>query len=672
MRILLLILIVMIDYAYAHYYEQYANDDIECYYYNYSNNNFDYYREDCYYYDDNFNYKYCYAYDYSYDYDNSYGYGYGNACYWYVDISINSSKYIIYDRYPLSNNDLTLYKGDSYGYHANVTLMYIDASNPSYITNAYSIIPDNISVNANEYLFDLPLNATIKTDNDIDYGYYTINAVIEYKTPYHYYHYSNHCSITEEDTICNDFSNSDNGYIDRTISRILTDFEVVRYNPKFIVYPYLSLSSNNTWSFDKQLMLAIHYLGSEDNGIIYKNRRALLNDYNNTSYGYQVLKGYDIPIINNDDIKQYLNQTIRFNMINQTRDSFNNICFNDNYIAYDNEVMFVEEGYYAMKIDYDISLNDIIDNGLADITLDANFNSNFIDNRRLFSFNYIYPSRAFNANFTIYSITDDNNDIKPLVVDRISIRFNPYNDSIALYDYILNKYNYDIYKTYNQYDHKLVDNILCLEDAIANYNRVDYIAYNTDRLNANVLYTSILISKSALMLYNTSNIYDIPLNYALTALTPYNITISITKDGIPISNDYTLPALQQYSNYVYYANNGKYDWTDTYIKRYDNTISIEPPNTFRINNLIVKYYDDKEYTDIIDNCLLGCKLSIDKRYDVWIIIDNEWHGRAQAYFYGINSTSNYYNTDMPFIFILSLIIAVSILILLRKAWNEIF
>jgi hypothetical protein len=669
----------MVDYAYAHYYEDYANDDIECFYDNYSNDNFDYYREDCYYYDDNFNYKYCYDYNYSYDYDSNYGYGYGNACYWYVDISINSSKYIIYDRYPLSNNDLTLYKGDSYAYHANVTLMYIDASNPSYITDAYAIDASNVSIiNASEYLFDLPLNATITTDNNIDYGYHDINAVIEYQTPYYYYHYSNSCHITEEDTICNDYSSSDNGYIDRSISRTITSFEVVRYDPKFIVYPYLSLSSNSTWSFDKQLMLAIHYLGSEDNGIIYKHRRALLNGYNNTSYGYQVLKGYDIPIINNDNIKQYLNQTIRFNMINQTRDSFNNICFNDNYIAYDSnndgyhdQVMFIEEGYYAMNIYHDISLNDIIDNGLADITLDANFNSNFIDNRRLFSFNYIYPSRAFNANFTIYSITDDNNDIKPLVVDRISIRFNPYNDSIALYDYLLNKYNYDIYQTYNQYDHKLVDNILCLEDALMNYNRVDYIAYNTDMLNANSLYTSILIGNSALRLYNTSNIYDIPLNYALTALTPYNITISITKDGIPISNDYTLPALQQYSSYVYYANNGKYDWTNTYIKRYNNTISIEPPNTFKINNLIVKYYDDKEYTDIID-CLLGCKISIDKRYDVWIIIDNEWHGRAQAYFNAINSTSSYNNTDMPFIFILSLIIAISILILLRKFWNDIF
>ncbi len=656
----------MMEYAYAHYDEQYVDDSsIKCSNYNYSDDNYSYQREDCYYYHNNFNYRYCYDYYYSYAYDDSYGNGYGNACYWYVDISINSSKYVIYDKYPLSNNDLTLYKGDSYGYHANITMKHIDATNPSYLTDAYLIIPDNIEItNADDYLYNLPLNATITTYEDIEYGYHDINAIVEYQTPYHYSYYYNSCHITEEGTICNNHNSSDNDYIVRDKIIAITSFQVVPYQPRFIVYPYLSIADNNTFSFDKQLMLAIHYLGSGDD-IIYPKRRALVNDYNSIGYAYQVLGGYDIPIVDDKSIKQYLNQTLKFKMVNQTRDSFNNICLNNNYIVNSNEVMFIEEGYYAMQLYYNASIIKMIVGALADLTLSANFISNFVDNNTVFSFNYIYPSRAFNANFTIYSITDDN---KPL--ERISIRFNPYNASIPLYNYLLNKYNHDIYQIYNQYDYQLVDNILCLEDATAKYNRVDYIAYNTNRLSANTLYTSILIGNSALKLYNASTVYDIPLNYALTALTPYNITITITKDGIPISNNYQLPALQQYSSYEYYADNGKYNWRDTYIKRYDNTIIIEPPQTFKINNLIVKYYDDKEYTVIRNNCSIGCKLVIDSKYDVWIMADNEWHGRAQAYFYGINSIDNDYDTGILFIFIIAATIATSILVLLRKFWNE--
>jgi len=678
--IILFITLIAIDYAYADInYEYISNISYDCYSYTVEeeSNEEDYYRyyhaniTECNYYDYDFRYKYCYENDY-YEYINtitSYRNtdGYDYYCYWYLEITSNNSKSIIYDPYPSANLDYTLYKGDSYNYNVNITFKHIDPSYHPYIEYAYlDYLPSNIQiVNINNELYQLPLNATILTNTNIDYGNYTINGIIEYKVPFYYYYYYNTCTPDQ----CYSNIYTDTVYLYNYKSIELTSFNLVRYNPRFIAYPYLAISNNNTWSFDKPLILLIHYLGSDN----YPLRRAVINDYNYSIFAYKVLEGYDIPIVNNDDIKYYLDLQLDYEPINDT-------CIN-NYIINDG-IIYLQEGYYAIKFVHNASniMLDIINYQLADLTFDIKLKSNWREfDDYIIKFNYTYPTRAFNNKIIIRSIefiTNNNiiNDtsfkLKPIKyikaeVNAINVS-NAYNYNLK--DYLYNKYNYDIYKEYNTYDYELVNKIMCLEN-LDNYINHIIEVYDAHTLEFNYNYSNIMISKLAFDIFNVNNIYDIPLHYVLTSPSPYELIITVNEPRVGVGtviNRYVLPSYQQYSIYNYTINAQDYNFTNIFINRYNNIIEVLNPRNFGTINY-VSVFDDNGFRYI--NCQIGCSFIVKGNVSVYAI--NEWYGVGYAVF---NNNNNYNDSNDSlialFYLLLAFIIITLILVFLRKWINE--
>lgn len=675
---LFFIVIFSINYAYAHVtYEAPYEEEISCddnSFYGYGHY---YYWHWCDYYYQGFVYKRYMLTYHTWSTQESVGESVRDEWFYYLAIKVNSTKTLLYERYPLANYDLTLYRGDKIRYHSNLTLIY---ETPYIVINGEGnyhqvIINDGIMnplqdisiIDTSEDYYNINLNATISTNSNVRYGTYDIKALIYYQYPRYYRVHGYSCSDT-----CDVFDDEGVSYVKSSKSVTLTNTTIVPYDPVLKVYPYLSLADEEDWSFDKQLRLAIHYLGSKEGETIYNERRALINNDYNEEYVYQVLKGYDI--IEDSKVKKILNEDIKYTAYNVTcaNPIFNIIsviyAYDNNNDGYHDEFMLPKEGYYDLKLDYNASyMLDIINNQYADLTLYTTLKSNFAyENKDIANFTYIYPSRAFNARINV-TVIDYNNNPSAMIVDKITLNFTRYKDAIPLYHYLYLRYHHDIN------DLTIVNSIMCLEDAVNTYLKDYFEAISSSSLIVDALYSSILIPDTALQFYNASDVYAIPLNYALTSLTPYNITITIVKNGIDYSNEYILPTLEQYSDYVYYVNVGSYHY-DQYVKRFNDIIYIQVPNTFLIRDLFVHKIDkNNNYlgSDYYNNCVSGCIIVLQEEYSAWLLMTNEWHGRADAFVNAIPVSNTTVERDVLAIFILGSSVAIAILALLRKFWNEI-
>ncbi len=667
----------------------------------------------CYYYSDSFMYRQCdWDYYYQFDFDSadytSYGHGYGDRCYWYVQIEILQEKELLYndEGYPLSNNDFTLYKGDSYKYHSIVIMKHIDPYNPSSFTNAYlgyyywvcyrscwqvydDGIPDNTElVNPDDYFYDLPLQGIVQTNDNIDYGSYEVKGTIEYEVPYYHNYYDYYCWSSASGGGCRSESGIDDEPRSYNNVVTITSFEVVPYNPKFLVYPYLNIASTEEWSFDKPLMLMIHYLGSYDNSdnSIYPLRRSLVNSYSYNNYAYKVLEGYDIPTVDPEDIQQNLTNELIMKWNMQSNSCVSNMYVNEDVDndGYDDKVMFMQEGYYLMRFGYPdtkpsgIMLN-IEDYQLTDLTVNSNFYTTFneLSNTKVFDFTYIYPNRSFNNLIIIASIEgleDDNLTLKP--IPYISAIVNPimptdvYTWNYSLKDYLYIRYNYDIQKLYNTADNGMVDAIMCSEDADNNYNNSMIEVYNSAVLHYNYKLSSLWIGRSALDVYEVDTVWDIPLHYVLTAPTPYELTITVRepRDQVDeVTNKYILPAYQQYSTYHYFINAQDYDFTNRYIFRYGNLIDVINNRYFGIIDKVT-VFDDNGFRLI--ECNYGCSFTVNGNTQVTAV--NEWLGVGSAYFVAVdNPTNNITDANALVLLLIGIVIALGTIVILRKFVYEI-
>lgn len=711
-------------YAHVEYYYIY-NTSYECepyeVTYRYTGNGWSYhyhYEADrCYYYSDSFMYKEC-DWDYYYQFDfsssdySSYGYGYGDRCTWYIQIEILQEKELLYndEGYPLSNNDFTLYKGDSYKYHSIGRMKHIDPDNPSSFTNAYlgyyywdcsyrcwqiydDGIPDNTELtNPDDYLYDLPLQGIVNTDNNIDYGNYEVKGTIEYEVPYYHNYYDYYCWSSATGGGCRSESGIDDNYRSYTEVVAITSFQVVPYNPKFIVYPYLNIASTEEWSFDKPLMVMIHYLGSYDNqdNTIHTLRRSLVNSYDYNNYAYKVLQGYDIPTVDPETIKEDLTNELQLKWDMQYDGGRN--CINNNFVAedvdndgYDDKVMFMQEGYYLLRFGYpvtkpsDVMLNPI-DYQLADLTVNSNFYTTFkeLNNTKVFDFTYIYPNRSFNNLIIIASIEgleDDNLTLKP--IPYISAVVNPivptdtYTWNYNLKDYLYIRYNYDIQKLYDTADNGMVDAIMCSEDADNNYNNNITEVYNSAVLHYNYRLSNLWLGKSVLDTFEVDTVWDIPLHYVLTAPTPYELTITVREPraGVDeVKNTYILPAYQQYSTYHYFINAQDYDFKDKYIFRYGNLVDVTIPRYFGIIDKVA-VFDDNGFRLI--ECSYGCSFTVN--YNAQIYAVNEWLGVGSAYYVAVdNPSSNIAGMDALVLLLIGIVITLGTIVILRKYVREVF
>ncbi len=713
-------IVTSIPTAYAHVEIQYIyNTSENCFNYEFtsSNDGSSYYYKAyrCYYYSDSFMYKQCdwdyyYSYSYTYDGGGSYGNGYGDTCRWYVAIDVFQEKELLYDDngYPLSNNDLTLYKGDSYKYHVHIIMRHVDPANPASFTDAYlgyytwvcyrscwqvynDGIPDNTELtNLSDYFYNLPLDGSVVTEDDINYGNYEVKGTVKYGIPYFNNYSYYYCWYNAYGGDCNSGSENYNGYAQYNPVITLTSFQVVAYQPRFIVYPFLSIASTEEWSFDKPLMIMIHYLGSEQDDNIYPLRRSLINDYDYGSYAYKVLQGYDIPTVNPEDIKQNLTDELVMKWDVQYDDGRN--CINNNFVAedvdndgYDDKVMFMQEGYYLLRFGYpdtkpsDVMLNPI-DYQLADLTVNSNFYTTFkeVEDREVFNFTYTYPNRSFNNLIIIASIEgleDNNIALKPIpyisaVVNPV-IPNDPYTWNYSLRDYLYVRYNYDIQKLYGNADNGMVDAIMCSENADNNYNNNITEVYNSAVLHYNYRLSNLWLGKSVLDVYEVDTVWDIPLHYVLTAPTPYELTITVREPraGVDeVTNTYILPAYQQYSTYHYFINAQDYDFKDKYIFRYGNLVDITIPRYFGIIDKVA-VFDDNGFRLI--ECSYGCSFVVDGNTQVYAV--NEWLGVGSAYYIAVdNPSSNIAGMDALVLLLIGIVITLGTIVILRKYVREVF
>ncbi|MEM1951593.1 MAG: hypothetical protein QXI43_06110, partial [Candidatus Nitrosocaldus sp.] len=559
---------------------------------------------------------------------------------------------------PTGNEDGTFYRSDKFEYRVKgIYLLRNDPQNPCYI-ESIEPSPNNSPYLSIEQCYEYFSNTSIckrgkvSIASNTPYSEHNLYAKATYKSPY-YLHWTKYyyCWSNAGGQGCeNEAPKVESGYYTNYYEIKLATAYVVQYNPVFRVYPYLAIADPNTWSYEKTVMLAIHYLGNKDhNGNINPAKRVLINKLIDKEYAYEVLKGYGLPIVDPESVKQDLNLDMRFRVV--ANDQYN--CLSSSYIAidsnndtYTDELLLLQEGYYAISLHYiggedmqDIML-DLMNNQLADSTLQQEYytarytiagEDTAQQDKQLFDFQYVYPARSFYATVVVKSVRENaNGSLDPLPVYRIKITFEDYQGSLPLLGYLYAKYQYDILKRYGEEDQQLAYLPLCLEDAQQAYQQTEYVYYNTAQGVAWIRFTSLLIGEKAKQALEVNDLLDIPLQYALQAPTPYTAKIEIQPypNSMSKTNTYMLPAFQQYQQYIYYANNGFYIWNDRYVHRYGDKLLVEPARYFRINELYIS--NDQGVQQVDPNlCRIGCTLYAGYG-NVNLVARDEWFGTALA------------------------------------------
>ncbi|MEM4324034.1 MAG: hypothetical protein QXO37_09280 [Candidatus Nitrosocaldaceae archaeon] len=582
-------------------------------------------------------------------------YSYDSLCYPYAVVKQN---YLIENGKPTGNEDGTFYRSDKFEYRVKgIYLLRNDPQNPCYI-ESIEPSPNNSQYLSIEQCYEyFAENASIckrgkvSIASNTPYGEHNLYAKATYKQPwFRYWTKYYYCWSNAGGQGCNNEAPKvESGYYTNYYDIKLATAYVVQYNPQFRVYPYLSISDPNTWSYEKQVMLAIHYLGNKDqSGNINTAQRALINKLIDKEYAYEVLKGYGLPIVDPSAVQKYLNLNMKFRVAN---DPSSYDCLSSSYIAidsnndsYTDELLLLQEGYYAISLHYigedmqDIML-DLINNQLADSTLQQEYytarytiaGEDTTVDKQLFDFTYVYPARSFYATVVVKSVKENaNGGLEPLPVYRMKITFEDYQGSLPLLGYLYAKYQQDIWKRYEEEDQQLAYLPLCLENAQQAYRQTEYEYYNTAQGVAWVRFTSLLIGEKARQALEVNDLLDIPIQYALQATTPYTVKIEIQPypNSMIKQNTYMLPAFQQYQQYVYYANNGFYIWNDRYVHRYGDKLLVEPARYFRIAELYIS--NDQGVQQVDPNlCRIGCTLYAGYG-SVNLVARDEWFGTALA------------------------------------------
>ena len=579
-------------------------------------------------------------------------YPFDSLCYPYALVKQN---YLIENGKPTGNNDGTFYRADKFEYRVKgIYLLRNDQEDPCYITSVSfsSMSPALTLEECYEYSpYGFCKWGKISISDNASYGIHTIEATAYYRVPsYRYWTTYEYCSNW---SCSNEAPKSEYWYTDMSYPITLATADVKQYNPQFIVLPYLAIADPSDWSYEKQVVVVLHYLGNKDqDGNINEGQRVLINELEDKEHAYEVLKGYGLPNVDPSTVKKELVLDIRFRALSS------NNCLDSTFIAldrdndsYTDELLLLQEGYYAISLHYrgtnmqDIML-DLQNNQLADSTLQQRYYTKALtiagydtqQDKELFALEYVYPARQFYATVVVKSVKQSSTGggLEPLPVYRIKITVQDYTGSLPLLGYLYAKYQYDILHRYGVNDQTLAYKPLCLENAQSTYTQAVYEQFNTAQGVAWVRLTSLLIGEKAKQALQVQDILEIPLQYALQAPTPYTVKVEIQPYpyGYSKENTYMLPAFQQYQQFVYYANNGFYIWTDKYAKRYGENLVIIMPRYFRLNELYLAYETPEGwvYEQIpVEQCRLGCTLSVGNGR-ANITAYDEWFGIALASF----------------------------------------
>ncbi|MEM2857218.1 MAG: hypothetical protein QW416_08975, partial [Candidatus Nitrosocaldaceae archaeon] len=249
-------------------------------------------------------------------------YSWDSLCHPYA---LTIQNYLIENGKPTGNEDSTFYRSDKFEYRVKgIYLLRNDPNNPCYI-ESIEPSPNNSPYLTLEQCYEyfsgtsICKRGKVSIASNAEYGEHNLYAKATYKQPwFRYWTKYYYCWSNAGGQGCrNEAPKIESGYYTNYYDIKLATAYVVQYNPQFRVYPYLAIADPNTWSYEKTVMLAIHYLGNKDqNGNINPAERVLINKLIDKEYAYQVLKGYGLPIVDPENVKQELALDMRFRVAN--------------------------------------------------------------------------------------------------------------------------------------------------------------------------------------------------------------------------------------------------------------------------------------------------------------------------------------------------------------------
>ena len=645
-------------------------------------------------------------------------------CYPYSNVT---QSYFVINGFPTGNEDGTYYRSDRFNYNAILELRRNDGM--CYFADAYNyLIPYSLQLdscynyfsypeleekwikrygqNGRVYYYlwyeptnqiintDICLNADISIRSNAPYGDNNIMVTVDYVYPIiRYWNYQNYCYGSPWGNCAGPDNQSRydryNGY-----NVILATAKVVPYDPKLLVYPFLSITDISPWSFDKQISLAVKYLGSRDtDGNIYPLRRAVINSNTEDSYAYQPWRGYSIPTVDPDSVKESLYIPVEYRLRNtHCDDMYPNVRYSNDSNGYLQQLAVLQSTYFILDIKYTNSSrepSDYILNlqqyQLADLTIKGKLytragtiaGDDLLTDKQVVEYEYTFPTRIFNRVLSLRTVTESNGNLVPINVYKIKVEFIPRegSDYYSLIDYARMKYNYDIaLKNGNIPDPDMTELILCSEDANNTYKPKVIEGYNTNHISTMDRFFMLYLPESAKRTFNVNNLLQIPIHYALQALTPMDIKVTVQPyagSSYEITNIYQTPAYQQYSVYQKDIFLGASVWTDRYVKRYGTQVVIESPTWFRVDRVEV---NSQEYGIFITSCNVGCTINVGKG-SVSLWVRNEWDAVGYAVYPALDivvENPNYDTYSLFFLFIAWSVTALTVLYFLRRKISEAF
>jgi len=366
---------------------------------------------------------------------------------------------------------------------------------------------------------------------------------------------------------------------------------IVNYAPRFVAYPYLDLKDGGDVSYDKELMIALHYLGSDDDdgaGGVQASRRTKINSYTNE---------VDASVFGVGDVEATKKAGL----------SWLSVAPVDHVItttAAGKNAMIERAGYVKLimkMMHYRPETFSTMQNVTA---LPIFYSKDFAGKNSLvlFGVGYVYPDKQF-ANTISVGVLDGSG----AVVDKpVSLEVSPASISTTtVCDYIDGHAK--------RYTGDAMFPKIALSDV---YSCSPATISGTGTVTMHADMTGLLIPKVYDILY-PGGIQTMPANLVLES--PASQSLMVTVAGQ--SRTYTLPVYSYERDVEITANIGTNNALN--VVRDGSTVTVQSPDNF--GSIIGLQVNG---TAIAQSCTDGCALDIPGAAN--IVASNEWGGKASA------------------------------------------
>lgn len=367
---------------------------------------------------------------------------------------------------------------------------------------------------------------------------------------------------------------------------------IVNYAPRFVAYSYLNLKDGGDFSYDKELMIALHYLGSDDDdgaGGVQASRRTKINSYTN-EVDASVFGVGDIEATTKKAGLSWLSVEPVDPVITTTAAGKNAMIERAGYVKvimkmmhYSSETFSTMQNVTALPIFY--SKDFAGKNSLV-----------------LFGVGYVYPDKQF-ANTISVRVLDGS---KAIVDKPVSLEVSPANSSTTtVCDYIDGHAK--------RYTGDAMFSKIALSDV---YSCSPATISGTGAVTMHTDMTGLLIPKVYDILY-PGGIQTMPANIVLESSASQSLMVTVAGQ----SRTYTLPVYSYDRDVEITANLGTNNALN--VVRDGSTVTVQIPDNFgSITGLQVNG------TAIAQSCTDGCALDIPGAAN--IVASNEWGGKASV------------------------------------------